>query len=225
MKTKNKTPEELFDENRGLVYHIAFKYKHPPEAEEDMIQEGLIALWRAAQQYDPSNGAAFTTYAGTAIARAYNAWLPKAWNSSGLSASSDIYRKAYSAKENGGEMPPHSNRIFETVLSTEYKVRRNDSLRDNLTIGDSIPVEDDHTEMFQEEARAVLMKAVMKLDPEDRDVLILRFGLDGEPPILSNQELADVLGLERKQVGWALKRAKNHLSKIATYSMHCLLDE
>ena len=38
--------------------------------EDDLLQEGRIALWRAIEGYDPRRGAAFSTYASVAIARA-----------------------------------------------------------------------------------------------------------------------------------------------------------
>jgi RNA polymerase sigma factor (sigma-70 family) len=37
--------------------------------EDDLLQEGRIALWRAIEGYDPQRGAAFSTYASVAIAR------------------------------------------------------------------------------------------------------------------------------------------------------------
>lgn len=38
--------------------------------EDDLLQEGRMALWRAIGGYDPEQGAAFSTYAGVAIAHA-----------------------------------------------------------------------------------------------------------------------------------------------------------
>ena len=38
--------------------------------EDDLLQEGRIALWRAIEGYEPRRGAAFSTYASVAIARA-----------------------------------------------------------------------------------------------------------------------------------------------------------
>jgi RNA polymerase sigma factor (sigma-70 family) len=38
--------------------------------EDDLLQEGRIALWRAIEGYEPGRGAAFSTYASVAIARA-----------------------------------------------------------------------------------------------------------------------------------------------------------
>jgi RNA polymerase sigma factor (sigma-70 family) len=37
--------------------------------EDDLLQEGWIALWRAIEGYDPQRGAVFSTYASVAIAR------------------------------------------------------------------------------------------------------------------------------------------------------------
>jgi RNA polymerase sigma factor (sigma-70 family) len=63
--------EELFRKNTPLVYHVfnrhfanrfmANNYK------EDLIQEGLIALWRACLFYKEETGLQFSTYAYPAI--------------------------------------------------------------------------------------------------------------------------------------------------------------
>lgn len=72
--------EELFRKNTPLVYHVfnrhfanrfmAKNYK------EDLIQEGLIALWRACLFYKEETGLQFSTYAYPAIRwgiyKAYN---------------------------------------------------------------------------------------------------------------------------------------------------------
>lgn len=57
------SPEELFNENQNLVYEIYNRKfaTYTPEKEE-LIQEGLLALWVAATSYKPEI-AKFSTYA------------------------------------------------------------------------------------------------------------------------------------------------------------------
>ena len=59
------TPKELFDRNQNLV-GFCFKrclgdYTAPDF--EDIMQEGLLGLWQAAQRYDESREVKFTTFA------------------------------------------------------------------------------------------------------------------------------------------------------------------
>jgi RNA polymerase sigma factor (sigma-70 family) len=62
---------ELFEKNTQLVYEVYHeKLSHIPHAGrffEDLIQIGMLALWKAAQGYDENHGIKFSTYAYTAI--------------------------------------------------------------------------------------------------------------------------------------------------------------
>lgn len=59
------TPNQLFQDNQNLVKFCYNKYiKHRSISDtEDIMQQGMLALWKAALQYDESKGIAFSTYA------------------------------------------------------------------------------------------------------------------------------------------------------------------
>ena len=62
--------DELVVRHADLVKRIAYHLvsKMPPHVEvEDLIQAGMIGLINAAQNYSPSKGANFETYAGIRI--------------------------------------------------------------------------------------------------------------------------------------------------------------
>ncbi len=78
--------ENLIEEHSGLVSRIAYHLAARLPASvvvDDLIQVGMIGLLDASQQYDPSQGAAFTTYATIRIRGAMldelrrNDWAPK----------------------------------------------------------------------------------------------------------------------------------------------------
>lgn len=59
-----KTASELFDENIKLAYHLANKWaKKIPVEWEEIVQECMLALWKACLGFDPEKGV-FSTYAG-----------------------------------------------------------------------------------------------------------------------------------------------------------------
>jgi len=64
----------LFQENQNLVYHVfnILRDAVPAPYYEDMTQEGFIALWKAANLYDPNNetNAKFGTYSFKLVYRA-----------------------------------------------------------------------------------------------------------------------------------------------------------
>jgi len=53
----------LVEEHMGLVRSVAFRYGNLGLPVEDLVQEGAIGLLTAIDDYDPSRGAAFSTYA------------------------------------------------------------------------------------------------------------------------------------------------------------------
>jgi len=78
--------ENLIEEHSGLVNRIAYHLAARLPASvvvDDLIQVGMIGLLDASQQYDASQGAAFTTYATIRIRGAMldelrrNDWAPK----------------------------------------------------------------------------------------------------------------------------------------------------
>lgn len=60
------TRNELIEENMKLVYFIINKYFPTYIGNEDVIQDGMIGLCRAADAYDPNKGA-FSTIASKYI--------------------------------------------------------------------------------------------------------------------------------------------------------------
>jgi RNA polymerase sigma factor (sigma-70 family) len=70
--TVSKSPEELFNENIGLAFHIAKRWRRNLGTRrelvwEDLKQEALFALWKAARTFDPSHGCTFSTWAWPVI--------------------------------------------------------------------------------------------------------------------------------------------------------------
>lgn len=58
------TPIELFNENKNIVYSIYNKeFTSRPELKDDLIQVGLMTLWKTANKFDPERGAKFSTFA------------------------------------------------------------------------------------------------------------------------------------------------------------------
>ncbi len=61
--------EQLVAQFEPMIYHLLHKY-HIRDREKDFYQEGVIALWRAKQSYDPTKGE-FSTYAYFLIQKAF----------------------------------------------------------------------------------------------------------------------------------------------------------
>ncbi len=63
------TPEELFERNMRLVYHYIHRtnFSIPGYDLEDVIQVGMIGLWKAALTFRQDMGYRFSTYAVACI--------------------------------------------------------------------------------------------------------------------------------------------------------------
>lgn len=61
------TPEELYFENEGLVYHVLHRKFHMSRLDDDFQQIARLGLWKACLSYDETKGK-FSTYAVPCIA-------------------------------------------------------------------------------------------------------------------------------------------------------------
>jgi len=203
---------------------------------QDMIQEGNLGLMKAAERFEPERGFRFSTYATywirqrilqsiTDSSRVIR--LPvhvtdtlKKLNKARKEISAEIGRMPSDA-----ELAHHMNmsadklrRISDkarSVVSLESPLRMGNNHRsetDRRTIGDFIasdaptPEEDAEHKSLQQDIRAV----VNELAEREREVLVLRFGLDnGEP--MSTSETAAQLGITTDRVRHVETRALNKL--------------
>ena len=76
--------EIIVEDNLGLVYNRLAKFQKSSGGnvdhgltDEDLIQEGCLALLRAAEKFDLTRGIRFSTYACTAVWSA--PWTPCDW--------------------------------------------------------------------------------------------------------------------------------------------------
>jgi RNA polymerase sigma-70 factor, ECF subfamily len=52
--------EELYDRHSRIVYRVALLVTRSPEGAEEVTQDAFLALWRAAERYDPSRASVRT---------------------------------------------------------------------------------------------------------------------------------------------------------------------
>jgi len=69
--------EELVRHNGRLIKHIAAKYVYPPGLFDDVFEEGVMAIIRAARGFDLSRPSKFSVYVYRAIDHAISRYLEK----------------------------------------------------------------------------------------------------------------------------------------------------
>eukprot|EP00536_Pseudo-nitzschia_multiseries_P014997 jgi/Psemu1/246509/estExt_Genewise1.C_8010005 len=203
---------------------------------QDMIQEGNLGLMKAAERFEPERGWRFSTYATYWIRQRIlqcitdtsrvirlpahvTATLQK-FNKARREMAAEIGRMPSDAElAHYMEIPLEKLRKINdkarSVVSLESPLRMGSNHKaevDRRTIGDFIasdaptPEEDAQQKSLQRDIRAV----VNELADREREVLILRFGLDnGEP--LSTSQTATQLGVTTDRVRYIETRALNKL--------------
>lgn len=95
------TREEMFNTNLALVGHILRRWGNLKRlmTYEDILQEGKLELWQSVCAYDPSRGAAFSTYAGRRIENRFKALWQSATKSMTVPLDEEMQAPVYEPEE------------------------------------------------------------------------------------------------------------------------------
>ena len=170
----------LIERNLRLVAHIMKKYYAQTAQQEDLISIGTIGLIKGITTFDPAKGARLATYAARCV----------------------------------------ENEIL-MYFRSQRKSAQDVSLSDHIDTGvDGAPLElmdvvAEDTDLLEQicsrEQAEQLREAVEQvLSPQERQVIVLRYGLDGQSP-KRQREVAGLTGISRSYVSRIEKRALEKL--------------
>ena len=173
----------LIERNLRLVAHIMKKYYAQSADQEDLISIGTIGLIKGISTFDESKGARLATYAARCVENEILMYFRAQRKSSQDVSLSDFI-------ETGGEGAA-------------------------LSLMDVVSDEEDLLERIsgREELRRLCKAVDEVLDEQERQVVVLRYGLGGFEPH-RQREVADITGISRSYVSRIEKRALEKL-KIA----------
>ncbi len=209
----------LIRSNLRLVVKIAHDFKGLGLPLLDLISEGNIGLMRAVEKFDPSKGAKLSSYAAWWIKQSMRRALANQSRTIRIPVQSatkisKIQNARTKMREELGREPTNAE-IAEVVNLTERTVSglrlgktTTISLHDPIQQGeegefrDIIPddsatspdeiVQDDET-LFH------MLELVSRLEDRERNILQLRFGLDGERPH-TLEEVSRIIGRTRERI-------------------------
>ena len=165
----------LIVHNLRLVVFIAKKFESTKINLEDLISIGSIGLIKAIQTFKIDKNIKLATYASRCIENEILMFLRKT-----------------------------SRTRQELSLDEVLNV---DSEGNEMVLADILGSEDEMalTELTEEEKRKDLKKALASLNDEERNIIEMRFGLNGKEE-LTQKEVADILGISQSYISRLEKR-------------------
>ena len=174
----------LIEHNLRLVVYIAKKFDNTSVGVEDLISIGTIGLIKAINTFKPDKNIKLATYASRCIENEILMYLRRN-NKTRLEVSID---EPLNVDWDGNEL------LLSDILGTDEDVIYHD-------------IED-------EIEKSLLNNAISRLNPRERKIVELRYGLtneDGEE--VPQKEVADLLGISQSYISRLEKKIMKRLKK------------
>jgi RNA polymerase primary sigma factor len=224
--------KHMVESNLRFVVHYAKRYRGLGLAYMDLIHEGTLGLMEAAKRFDPDRNVKFISYA---------VWWVRQAIFHALSEHARVFRLPQKLSGQVSRLETAREKLkseLERAPTTEELAARTQFTKDeverlllaagddvslstavgddgNLELGDTLEQESvpsAEVEMIRSSFERRIQDMVGGLDEKEREVIRMRFGLDGDEP-RTLQEIGETMGLSRERIRQIESRAKEKLRR------------
>jgi RNA polymerase primary sigma factor len=224
--------QQLVEANLRFVVHYAKRYRGLGMSFMDLIHEGTLGLMEAAKRFDPERNVKFISYAVWWVrqaifhalsehARVFRLPQKLSGQVSRLSSAREKLKSELERMPTIAELAERTSlppaEVEQLLLAAGDDVSLSAAVGDDGTLefGDTLEqdsVPSAEVEMIRSSFERRIQGMVSGLDEKEREVIRMRFGLDGEEP-KTLQEIGEAMGLSRERIRQIESRAKEKLRR------------
>lgn len=224
--------QQMVEANLRFVVHYAKRYRGLGLAYMDLIHEGNLGLMEAAKRFDPGRNVKFISYAVWWVrqailhtlsehARVFRLPQKLSGQVSKLRSQREKLKLELERTPTREELAERTDRtpaqIEALLMASGDDVSLSAAVGHDggLELGDTLEQEiipSVEREMIRDSFEQTIKSMVGELDEKEREVIRMRFGLDGEDP-RTLQEIGEAMALSRERIRQIESRAKEKLRR------------